>query len=136
FLFEDCVGEDCTEVIEINAPGLGFIEARAGSDIIEHLLDENGKLLEIGRLRVGQEVRSEAFPAGTVVVSHEPGGQARLSQPARVSSPRGQLTRISSGGASGGVIRNLVARNIGQWAVGFANCDNWDVDVQGEEIDY
>lgn len=136
FLFEDCVGEDCTEVFEINAPGLGFIEARAGSDVIEQLLDESGRPLDLERLRIGQEVRSEAFPPGTVVAGRDPSGRVRLSRAARITSPRGGLTRISSAGASGGVIRNLVARNIGQWAVGFAHCDNWDVDVVGEEIAY
>lgn len=134
--FTDCVAEDCTEVFEINAPGLGFIETTAGSAVIERLVDEAGSPLSAERLPVGKEFRSAAFPAGTRIVGRDRAGRLIANRPALATAHRDRRARLSAGGASGGSIRNLVARNIGQWAVGLANCDGWDVEVHGDEVGY
>jgi hypothetical protein len=134
--FVDCIGEDCTEVFEINSPGLAFVTTRAGSDIVEELVDETGRALDPGRLRVGQAVRGPLFAPGTVIAGRDPSGRLRMSNPAVRTAPPDRRGRLSVGAASGGTIRNLVVRNIGQWGVGLANADDWDVEVQGEGVGY
>ena len=134
--FIDCTGVDCTEVIEINAPGLLFVETKEGSSILYRVTDPAGGIIAATALKKGQPVRCEAFPAGTRVAGTDRSGQVVLSNAAIFSSKSAEPFRLSAGGASHGRISNLVAREIGQWAVGMANCDDWDIDVAGEGIGY
>lgn len=132
--FIDCTGVDCTEVIEINAPGLLFVETKAGSPMLHRITDPDGGVIAATTLKRGQPVRCEAFPAETRVAGMDRSGQLILSNAAIRSSRPGEAFRLSAGGATHGRISNLVVRDIGQWAVGMANCDDWDVDVAGENI--
>lgn len=134
--FVDCTADDCTEVIEINAPGLLLIETTAGAVEVERFADSDNRPLATTTLKVGQTIRCDAFPSGTTITSIGRSGKVTLSNPAILSSPLGQQFRLSAGGASHGRISNLVARRIGQWAVGMSNCDDWDIDVVGENIGY
>ncbi len=134
--FIDCVGVDCTEVIEINAPGLLFVNTRAGSNVVDRIADSDGNLVKTTGLKVGQSIRCKAFPAGTRVVGRDTSGRLILSAPSSLSSSPGRPFRLSAGGATHGRISNLVVRDIAQWAVGMANCDDWDVDVKGDNIGY
>jgi len=134
--FIDCTGADCTEVIEINAPGLLFVETKAGSPVLGRIADSEGAAATAVALKAGQTVRCEAFPAGTTVTGVDRSGQLRLSNPAISSSSPGKPFRLSAGRASHGRISNLVAREIGQWAVGLANCEHWDISVSGQNIGY
>ena len=132
--FLDCIADDCTEVFEFNAPGLSKAATRLGSPLLTAMTDDDGRSLP-PRLRPGQAIRSAAFPADTRVVAIEADG-VRLSKPAITTSPPNQPTRVSAGRCSQGMIRNLRCSNIGQWAVGMAHCDDWDVDVAGHDIQY
>lgn len=133
--FIDCTGADCTEVIEINAPGLLFVETRAGSPALHRIADPDGGVVAATTaLKSGQLIRCEAFPPGTRVTGTDRSGQVILSNAATLSSRPGKPFRLSAGGASHGRISNLRVREIGQWAVGLANCDDWDIDVAGENI--
>lgn len=133
--FLDCVASDCTEVFEFNAPGLSRGVTRRGSALLSDLTDDDGRPL-IPRVRVGQAIRSPAFPPGTRVLAVGPGRSVRLDRPALTDSPPDRPTRVSAGSCSGGVVRNLRCSNIGQWAIGMAHCDNWDVSVQGADVQY
>lgn len=134
--FVDCTATDCTEVLEFNSPGLFFGHARAGSPRVSGITDESGGSFDVTRLKPGQEVRSPYFPAGTVVVSVPSAGQMILSAAALRSNPVGDKARFSAGGCRDGRVRNLRVRNIGQWAVGLAKCQNWDIEVYGEDVAY
>ncbi len=132
--FLDCTGTDCTEVIEINAPGLLLAETRVGSATLQKITDPDGGAIPATALKKGQPIRSDAFPAGTTVAGTDRSGQPIFSSAATSSSRPGKPVRLSSGSASHGRISNLRVRNIGQWAVGLANCDDWDIDVTGDMI--
>ena len=134
--FLDCTGVDCTEVIEINAPGLLFVETRAGSPALEKIADPDGGAIPATALKKGQPIRCEAFPPGTIVTGIDRSGQPLLNNAARSSSRPGKPFRLSAGSASQGRIANLTVRNIGQWAVGMANCDDWDIEVTGDTVGY
>lgn len=134
--FINCVGIDCTEVIEINAPGLLFVETRVDSAVIDRITDSNGNLVKTTGLKAGQSIRCEAFPTGTRVAGKDTSGRLMLSAPSLLTSLPDKPLRLSSGGATHGRITNLRVRDIGQWAVGMANCDDWDIDVTGENIGY
>ena len=132
----DCTGRDCTEILELNSPGLFRGVTQAGSPVVEGISDDLGAPFDTALLKVGQEVRSPPFPAGTRVASIDGPTRITLSAAAGSTSPAGNKTRLSAGGCRDGVVRNLRARDIGQWAVGLACCENWRVEVHGEEIGY
>lgn len=133
FMITDCIAENCTEGLEFNSPGLFFGRVIAGSPVIAELSEEGGAPFAAGRLRVGQPVRGIAFPDGAKIVSIDDPRRITLDRPALRNVP---LTRLSAGGCRDGVIRNFRARDIGQWALGFSNCENWAVEAYGEDIAY
>lgn len=132
----DCTGRDCTEIVELNSPGLFRGSTRAGSPVVASISDDHGEPFDTAHLVAGQEVRSVLFPAGTRVASVDGPARVTLSAPALATSPAGNKARFSAGGCRGGVIRNLRVVDIGQWPVGLAHCENWEVEVYGEEVGY
>lgn len=134
---EDCTGIDCTEVLEFNSPGLFRGHVSANSPIVSDVAeDTTDGPFDTAKLRPGMPVRSIYFPSGTQVAAIEAGRRIRLSRSALRTSPRGDKARLSAGGCRGGVIRNLRVRHIHQWAVGFSNCEDWQVDIRGEDVAY
>ncbi len=133
--FVDCRASDCTEVFELNAPGLSLGATRSGSEWVSHITDDNGRPSP-PRFRIGQAIRSAAFPADTRVLAIDPGGAVRMSRPAIATATPDKPARISAGRCSDGIIRNLLCSNIGQWAIGMSHCDNWEVSVKGSDTQY
>lgn len=134
--FTDCTGVDCTEVIEVNAPGLLLVETSAGSSVVRQIFDADGGKIAPSRLKMGQVVRCSAFPAGTRVAGVTATGLLQLSESARFTTRPDKPARLSAGSASHGKIDNLSVSNIGQWAVGLAHCDDWDISVNGINVGY
>lgn len=133
-LIADCTGVDCTEVFEFNSPGLFRGRTAAGSPMVRDLAeDQTGAPFDTGRLRVGMPVRGIYFPPETQVTAIE-AGRVRLSAAALRSSPAADPARLSGGGCRNGVIRNLRVRRIHQWAVGFSNCEDWRIEIAGEDV--
>lgn len=136
-MVEDCTGIDCTEVLEFNSPGLFRGQVSANSPIVAEVADGGSDApFDMSKLRAGMPVRSIYFPSGTQVVAVEDNQRVRLSRPALRSSPAADKARLSAGGCRNGVIRNLRVRRIHQWAVGFANCEDWQVEITGDEVAY
>ena len=132
----DCTGRDCTEVLELNSPGLFFGVVTEGSPVVTGITGSEGEALDTTRLFSGLPVRNRRLPPGTTVVSVDSASQITLSAPAVAGAAGGRPCRFSAGGCRNGVVRNLRAKDIGQWAVGLANCENWQVEAYGEDIGY
>ncbi len=134
-LMEDCSGQRCTEVAEFNSPGLFAGEIRSGSAEVLKLNDSAGGRFDARSLRKGMLIRSIHLPPGTRIASIEGPDHVRFDRPALSGSNRAGA-RFSAGGCSSGKISRLNVTDIDQWGVGFANCDDWDVEVQGGNIGY
>lgn len=135
-VFSDCSAFDCTEVLEFNSPGLLMIETTVGSREVSRVLDANGQDMDTRAVRLGQAIRSDAFPSGTIFVGRTPAGGLLANNAALRTTSPGYPARLSTGASIGGKVSNLRAVEIGQWAVGLANCADWDIEVYGREIGY
>lgn len=120
-----CTATRCTEVFEFNSPGLLDGEVVRGRRLV------SGIATGTGRLRVGMGITSPALPPGTAVASIESASVITVTNPAT----RGGIRRFSLGEIRGIDVRGLRVSHLTQWAVGLANCHDFNVEVYGEDCD-
>ena len=122
----NCTATNCTEVFEFNSPGIFDGTATSGSAVV------TGVSTQTTNIVAGMAIKGPAVPLGTTVLSVDSATQITMSANATATGSK----RFSIGTITGIRIENLRVSGMTQWAVGFANCSDFEADVFGEDCDY
>lgn len=123
--FSECSATNCREAFEFNSPG--YYDGNFSGNAITAIEPKPEWL------KPGMTLRSPALPGGaTIAAVNASALQITLTAP----GPASGVHRFTFGGMRDIVVERLKARNIELWAVGIANCENFRVSIDAEDVQY